>query len=811
MNTRIQALLAFLLLIGTTMYAQSGTVTGTVTDNSQMPLLGVNILIKGSRQGTQTDENGRFGLSGIENGDHTLVISYIGFRTREIPISITSNETNDLGALVLYEGNEILKEVVVQGVRTNRFARKQTAYVSKMPLKDLENTQVYSTVTTEILESQVVTNFEDALKNAVGIEKLWTSTGRGGDGAGYYALRGFSTQPQLVNGMPGLTNGTINAANIERIEVIKGPSATLFGNAVSSYGGLINVVTKKPYIGAGGQLSFTSGTYGFNQIAGDFNTPLDKDNNIYFRLNTAYTTQKSFQDAGFRKSFFIAPSLSYKVNNRLSFSFYGEISQAEQTNPMFLFLNRSAPTEADNLEELGYNNKLSFTSDDLSLENPTQNYRIETDYKLSDTWQSQTVLSKSSTSTKGYYTYLFDYLTLGNNTFSRLINHQNANTQTTDVQQNFIGDFKVGSLRNRVVIGLDYFNSTQTDNSTGYAFFGNITPSGGSSGDNPFTPDVEEAVFNLSAAAADAVLASQPVNNIKSKTHIYSAYISDVINITPALSFMAGLRLDHFDNEGDLSTEEDDFDQTALAPKLGLLYQPILNRLSVFANYQNGFTNVAPQLVGDPDAGQQTLQIFDPEQANQLEFGIKTNLFSGRLNSVISYYDIRVKDRVIPGNTPFTRIQGGEVESKGFEIEVNANPFRGLDLRAGYSNNQSEVLVGLPASSFAEEGKRPLEAGPETTYNAWALYRFPDGVLEGFGLGLGANGASERAITNSDATGRFAVPGYTIMNTALFYEAEKFRISLKLDNALNKEYYTGWSTITPQMPRTLYANYTYKF
>lgn len=116
---------------------------------------------------------------------------------------------------------------MVTGERINQFSREQTAYVSKLPLKDLENTQVYSTITNELLVSQTVTNFEDALKNATGVDKLWTSTGRGGDGAGYYSLRGFSVQPQLVNGMPGLTNGTINAANIDRIEVIKGPSATL--------------------------------------------------------------------------------------------------------------------------------------------------------------------------------------------------------------------------------------------------------------------------------------------------------------------------------------------------------------------------------------------------------------------------------------------------------------------------------------------------------------------------------------------------------------------------------------------------------
>ncbi len=804
-----QLTLTLVLLSISFSFAQSGSIKGTVLDNSQIPLMGVNILIKNTTQGTQTDENGNFMISNIPNGNYELVVSYIGFRTKETSVTITNGESKEITSIILYEGNEILREVVVEGERRNKFSRKKTAYVAKLPLKDLENTQVYSTITSNLLESQVVTNFEDALKNAVGVEKLWASTGRGGDGAGYYSLRGFSVQPQLVNGIPGLTNGTINAANIERIEVIKGPSATLFGSAVTSYGGLINVVTKKPYAGSGGELSFTSGTYGFNQLSGDFNTALDKDKNIYFRLNTSYATEQSFQDAGFRKSFFVAPSLSYRVNNKLSFSFYGEISQAEQTNPMFLFLNRSAPTQSANLGELNYNNKLSFTSNELTLENPTQNYRIEMDYKLSDMWQSQTILSKSATSTKGYYSYLFDFGVLGNDTFSRFISKQNSNTQTTDIQQNFIGDIKLGTLRNRIVVGIDYFNSTLTSNDSGYAFYGNITPEGGSSGDNPFTPDVETNAYPLSTAGVDAVLQSQGVANVKSKNHIYSAYISDVLNITPSLSVMAGIRLDIFDNEGDLADLEDDYDQTAFSPKFGVLYQPIQDKLSVFANYQNGFTNVAPVLVGDPNSGPQTLKTFDPEQANQLEFGIKTNVFSNRLNATISYYDIKVKDRVITDPaSPFNRIQGGEVESSGFEIEVNANPIKGLNIRAGYSNNDSETTKSDNTEIL---NRRSLDAGPETLYNLWANYEFQQGKLDGFGFGLGFNGASERFAINYASTGEFILPSYTVANASIFYQVDKYRISLKLNNAFNKEYYKGWTTITPQTPRALYANFTYRF
>lgn len=798
-----------LLLTTSFVFSQNSIISGSIKNNKKYPLSKVTIAIKNTKKGTQTNENGIFKIENLENGNYTLSISYLGYKTKEINISILNNENKNLGNIILFEGNEILNEIIISGKRTNKFSRKKTAYVAKLPLKDIENTQVYSTVTNELLESQVVTNFDDALKNAAGIEQLWTSTGRGGDGAGYYSLRGFSVQPQLVNGLPGLTNGTINPANIERIEVLKGPSATLFGNAVSSYGGLINVVTKKPFVGSGGQISYTSGSFGLNQIIGDFNTALSEENNIYFRLNTAYTTQQSWQDAGFMKSFFVAPSLSYKVNNKLSFSFYSEITQAEQTNPMFLFLNRSAPQNANNLNDLGYNNKLSFTSNDLTLKNPNQNYRLEMDYKLSENWQSQTLLSKSTTSTKGYYSYLFDYGVFSTDTFSRYINKQNSNTQTTDIQQNFIGDFNIGSLRNRVVIGVDYFSATETNNSTAYAFYGNITPNGGANGDNPFTPAVETDAYPLSTSGVDAVLASQAVSNAKSNYEIYSLYASDVVNLTNNFSAMIGLRLDRFVNDGDVADTSDDFNQTTLSPKFGLLYQPIQEKLSLFANYQNGFTNVAPQLVGDPNAGPQTLKTFTPEEANQFEFGVKTNLFKNRLNATVSYYDIKVNDRVITDpSSPFNKIQGGEVVSKGFEVEINANPFDGLNIRAGFSNNDSKTTKSDNTEIL---NKRPLEAGPEILYNFWANYEFQEGSLNGFGLGFGFNGASDRFAINYVSTGEFILPSYTIVNSSIFYQAEKYRISLKLNNAFNKEYYKGWTTINPQSPRAILANFTYKF
>lgn len=112
-----------------------------------------------------------------------------------------------------------LDELIIEA-----YIQKNVNSANKMPLKDIENPQVYNVISKNILKQQAATTFSDALKNATGVSRLWESTGRGSDGAEFYTMRGFSTQPRLLNSMPSFSNGSLDPANVESIEVIKGPS-----------------------------------------------------------------------------------------------------------------------------------------------------------------------------------------------------------------------------------------------------------------------------------------------------------------------------------------------------------------------------------------------------------------------------------------------------------------------------------------------------------------------------------------------------------------------------------------------------------
>ncbi|MFC4475694.1 TonB-dependent siderophore receptor [Flavobacterium chungangensis] len=813
----------FALMTSVSALAQEkATIKGQISLTNNQAADNVSVTLKGTKIGTNTDANGFYEIKNIKPGNYVIKVSGIGYSSKEKNVSLNGGDSI-IEDFRISENSQELNEIVVNGNRKNPLARKETQQVSRLPLKNLENPQVYTTITAELLKEQVVTNLDDALKNAPGLTPLWASTGRGGDGAGYFSLRGFAVQPTMTNGLPGLTNGGLDPANIDKIEVIKGPSGTLFGSSLISYGGLINLTTKKPYDRFGGEVSYTAGSNGLNRVTADVNTPVDEEHRINFRVNTAYHTENSFQDAGFKKSFFFAPSLSYQVNDKLSFFINTEFMNNKQTNATMLFLDRAAPLRVHNMNELGYDNKRSYTSNELAIETPSYNLQGQMMYKFNDQWTSQTVVSRGSSSSNGYYSYLYEGTQYAPAEISegivlgRSMNYQNSTTLTTDIQQNFIGDFKIGNLRNRLVVGLDYFNRGMVDNSSNYVRNGNVYIG------NLDVATVNQYLYNitdptkyitngdngnLTKAGTDALIASAGISMNKTKQEVYSAYFSDVINFTPALSAMASLRVDRFVTAGDLSTNADDFNQTAFSPKFGIVYQPIIDKVSLFANYMDGFANSAPvtEILGDGTTRPRT---FKPEHANQFEIGTKLNVFKDKLYATFSYYDIQVKDQVyvVYTATSQTPYQDGAQRNKGFEAEFVANPIDGLNIVAGYSYVDAVLNAGDP--SFV--GRRPESSGPRNLANLWASYKFPEGDLKGFGLGFGGNYADKNLIMNRNGVGQFTIPSYTVLNSSIFYGTEKYTLTLKLDNIANVDTYDGWSTIHPRNMRTVAANFSYRF
>ncbi|GAA3928542.1 TonB-dependent receptor plug domain-containing protein [Chitinophaga oryziterrae] len=762
--------------------SNTGKVTGHITSVDKLPLELVSISLVELQKGTLTNREGVYEITDIAPGKYTLRIQMLGTKENDQTVEVVAGQTTTFDYQLTKENIRALQEVSIVGT-TNRFSKKESIYISRLPLKNLENPQVYNIVPKELIEEQMAVDLGSVSKNVpgAGIPML------ANQGRVTFRSRGFETEPNARNGVAGAAFSSIDNANLERVEAIKGPSATLFGtNVSSSYGGLYNRVTKKPYNDFGGEVAFFAGSWNYNRLTVDVNTPVNKEKTMLFRLNGATTFEKSFQDMGFTRSLGLAPSFSYQITDRLSLLLDVEFGQAKGTS-VVRFNPYTKSNKIQSIADMKFPYNRMFISNDIAYQTQMMNIFAQVNYKISDKWTSQTVVSRARSSIDGYITAL-------NGASDSTIRPQVIVGYTTfiatDIQQNFIGDFKIGSFRNRLVVGLDYYNNSNsfdrvTVNAPAVNF---INPGKG---------------YRLSQSKVDSLaLAPTAVPRVENNgDNTYAAYASDVINITDNLLAMLSLRVDRYHSQGvyNITTaiSTGAYDQTALSPKLGLVYELYKDKLSVFGSYMNGFFNKG----GSDKNG----KAFKPEQGNQAEGGIKADVWEHKLVGTISYYDIRVKDvlRTDPDDANYS-IQDATQQSKGVEIELTANPVKGLNIVAGYAYNNSKYTHG--DSSIL--GLRPALSGPDKTLNFWISYHIPNGALKGLGAGFGGNAGSASFQTNTK-TAKVIIPSYTLLDASVFYEHSKFRIGFKVDNLTSEK---AWSVrLTPQNPARFIGSISLKF
>ncbi|CAI8794081.1 TonB-dependent siderophore receptor [Chryseobacterium sp. IT-36CA2] len=797
-------LLLGLALSSNSLSAQQGDrIHGKIMLSEKAPVKNAILRLVNTSYQAKTNNLGEYYFENVPPGEYTLQVVLNDIELMKEPIHI-QKDVYEIPAIYAPLHNNVIEGITVYAVSRNKFLDKDSTSVAKMSLKVLENPQAYTSINQQIMKEQLTYDISEVLKNVPGMVKMQGSPGRGsGDGSFYYSLRGFPTKVSMVDGVPATTNGEIDPADLERLEVIKGPSGTLYGGAVTSFGGLINAVTKKPKDYFGGEASYLMGSYNLNRVTADVYGPMTESRKMLFRLNAAYQYQNGFRDSEFRKSFFVAPTISYEVNDRLKFNLGAQIYNYEGTNTPIIFLARTRPYFAHNPDELGFDWKKSYSNNDITLKAPSINVKAEANYKISDKWTSQTLLSRNFRKTEGLYQYQFIRGNVNDATLERNVQWQNSEASSTSIQQNFNGEFKIGSIKNKVLIGLDYLNQTINNNHSPIVVYDNING---------------QTLAGYANITRDLVLqkiqtSTAPLVRNNSASNLYGAYISNVTYITDRLITLLSLRMDHYESKGQLNlsnnTRTGDFNQTAWSPKVGIVYQILKDQLSAYGNYMNGFSYTAPVAQQLPDISGE----MKPQMANQWEVGLKGNLWRNKINFTVSYYDILV-DNIQRGSGVIRDgkeynivVQDGTQRSKGIEIETIMNPVQGLNIMAGYSYNHSRYEKADPAV----EGRRPESAGPANVFNSWISYILPIKGLQGLGVGFGVNRVGKQITGNKTVTGQFAFPAYTLVNASISLEKERYRLGFKMNNLGNVQYFAGQGVVVAQMPRNFVAEVSFKF
>lgn len=788
--TKFPILLFFTVMFSGTYTAQvfaqsihTGVIEGRILNADHQPEENVIVILYPSEKQTMSDDNGYFQFRNIGYGQYTISVKSLGVTADSVDIDLNAEKVS-IGNIQLKENATVLERVIVS--TSYRHVNKNSKQVARMPLSFIENPQNYAVVPKELLKTQLVTTTEQALINIPGVSNLSIAGGSGGSTLTFKSRGFFSGSIMYRNGVSTGYVSLTDLFNIDRIEAIKGPSATLFGgNQGASYGGVYNLITKKPLDVKRGEVSFTTGSFEMARTTVDYNTPLNDDKTALLRVDAMYDSRNTFQQLA-QNSIGFAPSLLIKANNKLTLHFDGYYYKS--TRPIYLFGFNPPPggvgggsTYSGNVADLNLDPKNAYFNADFNSTQQTWAVTGQAEYKLSEQWLSQTnySIARSNNNTR-YISLLANKASAADTTIitRNVLDMPYSQLYTQQFQQNFIGDFKIGTLRNRLLVGFDYFR-TDVASFRGSVAYDKV----------PVTATPAQLLIRNSRVDSLAVRANyrggRDINNS------YGAYVSEVLNVTDRLLLMASLRINRF------VAESGDYKQTSYSPKLGISYEIIKKGLSVFGNYNNGYNNVS---YTDEEG-----KLLKPEYANQLEGGLKFNVLQHRLTGTVSVYDIKVKNIARQVHGTIYYVQDNTQKSRGIDVDILANPVAGLNIAVGYGYNDIRYTEDKGGEGFM--GNR-VESAPYHAGNIWGTYQFTSGKLKGFGVGVGGNGQSS-SYANYENT--ITLNGFYVYGASLFYNALKFRISAKIDNIGNKKYYTYNSWLFPGQPRMLAFNITYRF
>jgi len=820
--------LALLLFASLQGIAQQATVKGMVKNEKGDTLTAASVFIKGKKIGTVTTPSGQYELINLNPGSYTIQVSLIGYEPATQKISIAAGETQTID-FILKETKYELQQVEITGRRETGYKNTTSFIGSKTatPLKDLPQSVSY--VTKEVMQDQAAARVGDVIKNFSGVNQFTANND--------IAIRGFriyaGNGTMLVNGLRANASFWKQppANYLERVEVIKGPVSALFGNA--SPGGTINRVTKKPLDQPRKSISFITGSYNTFRALTDFTGPMNESKTLLYRMNIAYENSLSFRDLQFEKNIVLAPSISFLPNDKTRLNFDLVYNKSNSR------VDRGQSAFANNLYSTPISLSLNAVNDRLNEEQ----YNITT--SLTHNFSSNTAFNIAYIRTS-YTEDLFEHRS--NNTYLKdalgrdvtfLVERQVYDRKSREFSDNiaayFTHNLYTGALEHKIVIGYDYAQDklpvgAAQLTASGYLKKDGTTGSYKAADSAKFVmqdyttqyngkdttihgprPNVSTYDLTLNQHKMEDVskYVYTPASNdatIPKLNYLNGAYIQDQITIGK-LQALLGVRFEWFTDRTDYTTtKEKKVTQTAVLPRLGLVYA-INPNINAYALYTQGY-NPQAATSQSPTAGGP----FDPVKSNMVEAGFKSEWFNKRLSVTTSVYQINQVNALYPAPAPApadSMVQIGKETSKGFEFEVVGQLADNWNVVLNYAFNDAKLNeAGGTDKDFIGQQK---PNAPRHMGNFWTKYSFKVRALKGIGIGVGGNFVTKRNLSLNQAQ---SIPGYELLNAALYYKIDKFQIQFNMNNILNKTYWVGgydYLRLFPGAPRNWLATVAYTF
>lgn len=703
---------------------------------------------------SQTDAAGAFQFTGISADEYKLKASAENFTATEQTINVRATASQEIEIRLIPRGFDEFV-TVTGGGDAYRAETATTAMRADIPLRDTP--QSVQIITQQVMQEQNAITAETAVRNVSGVTVPNTSGGRAED----FTIRGFTSSGNTYR--DGIRNdfnsnrAHAELSNVERIEVLKGPASILYGRLDPS--GIVNYVTKKPRADRYYSLQFTGGKFGLYRPQLDLGGALNSSRTLLYRFNGAYENTKTFRDFNQRERFFAAPALTWVIGSKTSVNFEAEalkgtglidrgvIAVGTGIAPISIRTFLGDPAIPYKYQQTRGSVALShFFTPDLNLRSALRTNFNKANY---DSRQPRALAADNRT------------LSLSNNDADQSL-------QTAYWQTDFSAKFNTASVKHTFVGGSDL----------SYESFSSQTLTGANRNIDIYNPiyNFAPSAFTLSGL-------------FKNTGRSFGTYAQDLIALRNNLKLLVGGRFDYYyqNNDNRFTRREVRTYNRAFTPRVGLVYQP-LEPVSLYASYSRSFQPItSTNFFGDP---------FEPETGEQYETGVKLDLLKRRLSASAAVFQLTKANVQVPDPQDVRNtIQIGEQRSRGFELDVNAQPLRNWNTILTYAFTNALITDDTTrdaSGNFFLVGNQ-LQGAPRHTASFWTGYELDKGLLRGFGGGVGAFAVGRRFGDNAHT---FTVPGYARVDAALFYkiyqgEKLRYRASFNLNNVFDKLYYSG--------------------
>ena len=799
-------------LYGVNAQNNTGNIEGTITTPQGNPVPGVNVNIKGHKKYAVTNEQGYFEFRNVPYGNYILVYSFERKNSQEVPVTVPPQDN----AGTMYNLSLNARELSEVVVRIGGSINKGTPSIGKANIPIMDMPQAVTIIGQATIENQQAQRLSDVVRNVNG---MYLGGARASTQETFYA-RGYNlgSTNTFKNGFRVNSGAMPEMSAIESVEVLKGGAALLYGNVAP--GGIVNMVTKKPRFTFGGEVNMRVGSFGLYKPTIDVYGPISKS--IAYRINGTYEKANSYRDEVNSERLYVNPSFLFKLSKKTKLLVQGDYLQHKFT-PDFGIGTMSDKANVYGGKTIPDVGRSAFFGAPWQYAKTTQaTASVELNHQLSDKWQLNAIA--------GYQNYERDYFSLErvqadvNGKFRRPLGKTNNKEDYFNGQLNVNGEFKIGKLEHKLLVGIDAEKYTTVNLSSTYSsssYYDTISL---------IDPTAYVARTDMPTDWKWNTSARVPVTRV-------GAYVQDMITITEKFKLLAGVRwsLQQADKTKTTYLLKNDslgygksFTDKAFSPRVGLVYQPT-DRNTIFASYSNSFS---------PNSSAGVTDIYGdalkPSIIDQFEVGVKNDFWGGLLSANLTLYRIINnnlaqmalfdKDGFVNNNSN-KRELSGQTTSDGIELDFKSQPVKGWNILAGYSyNNMHYTKTSGKVGSYLE-GER-LVNSPAHTANGTVFYTFQNGAVKGLKLGVGAyyvgkrNAGWNSTYAQHAATKEiyindriFSVKGFTTVDVSAGYTYQKWSLLAKLANIGNAfSYYVHENySINPIPPRNFVITAAYRF